>query len=296
MAAIAFLGAGNMAQGMIRRLLGAGHAVRVYNRSAGKLKPLIDAGAKAAATPRAAAEGADAVFSMVADDPASRAMWLGPPGSADGALAAKTAPGAFAVECSTISRDWVIELAGAAKAKGLRFIDCPVTGLPDVAAAGKLVLLVGADPADLDAARGLLAPLNSEIIHFGPVGAGTTYKLIVNTMGAVQIAAVAEALLTAEAAGLDLKTVDHALSTGAGASRQVIRNSGLMSRGVHEPATFSGKLRLKDASYGLAMAKKLGVNAGVGAAAVAAFTRQVEAGLGDANESRVIDALRAKRT
>ena len=291
MAKIGFLGAGNMAQGMVRRLIGAGHAISVYNRSPAKLRPLVDAGAKPAATPRQAAEGADAVFAMVADDPASRAVWLG----GDGALSAKTSPGAFAVECSTLSRDWVMELAGAAKAKGLRFIDCPVTGLPDVAAQGKLVLLVGADKADLEAAKPLLQPLNSEIIHFGPVGAGTAYKLIVNTMGAVQIAAVAEALLVAEAAGLDLKTVDHALATGAGASRQVIRVSGLMSKGVHEPATFSGKLRLKDASYGLAMAKKLGVNVSVGAAAVAAFQKSVDVGLGDANESRVIDALRAKR-
>lgn len=291
MARIGFLGAGNMAQGMVRRLIGAGHALNVYNRSPAKLKPLVDAGAKPAATPRQAAEGADAVFAMVADDPASRAVWLGP----DGALAAKTAPGTFVVECSTLSRDWVMELAGAAKAEGLRFIDCPVTGLPDMAAQGKLVLLVGADKADLEAAKPLLQPLNSEIIHFGPVGAGTAYKLIVNTMGAVQIAAVAEALLVAEAAGLDLKTVDHALSTGAGASRQVIRNSGLMSRGVHEPATFSGKLRLKDASYGLALARKLGVNVGVCTAAVAAFQKSVDVGMGDANESRVIDALRAKR-
>ncbi len=291
MSRIGFLGAGNMAQGMARRLIGAGHTLAVYNRSPAKLKPLIEAGARAAATPRGAAEGADAVFSMVSDDPASRAVWLGP----DGALAAKTSPGAFAVECSTLTRDWMIELAGAAKAKGMRFIDCPVTGLPEVAAAGKLVLLVGADKADLEAARTLLLPLNAEIIHFGPVGAGTAYKLIVNTMGAVQIAAVAEAMLVAEAAGLDLKTVDHALSTGAGASRQVIRVSGMMSRGVHEPYTFSSALRLKDASYGLALAQKLGVNVAVGAAAVAAFQKSVAAGLGDANESRVIDALRAKR-
>ncbi len=294
MASIAFLGAGNMAQGMIRRLLGAGNEVRVYNRTPAKAKPLAEAGARIAASPRAAAEGADAIFSMVADDPASRAVWFGPKGTPDGALAATHAPGAFAVECSTLSRDWMIELAGAAKARGLRFIDSPVTGLPDVAASGKLVLLVGADKTDLDAARKLLAPLFAEIIHFGPVGAGTAYKLIVNTMGAVQIAAVAEALLTAEAAGLDLKTVDHALATGAGASRQVIRVSGLMSRGVHEPATFSGALRLKDASYGVAMAQKLGVDVALGAAATAAFTRQVEAGLGDRNESRVIDALRRK--
>ena len=291
MARIGFLGAGNMAQGMARRLIGAGHELAVYNRSPDKLKPLVAAGAVAAATPRAAAEGAEAVFAMVADDPASRAVWTGP----EGALAAKTAPRAFAVEFSTLSRDWTVALGDMAKAKGLRFIDCPVTGLPAVAAEGKLVLLVGADKADLEAAKPILAPLNAEIIHFGPVGAGTAYKLIVNTMGAVQISAVAEAMLVAEAAGLDLKTVDHALSTGAGASRQVIRVSGMMSRGVHEPYTFSGALRLKDASYGLAMAKKLGVDVKVGQAAVDAFTRQVQVGLGDKNESQVIDALRKKK-
>lgn len=291
MAAIAFLGAGNMARGMIRRLLGAGHKVSVYNRTPAKAKPLTEAGAVIAASPRAAAEGADAIFSMVADDPASRAVWLG----AGGALAGKHAPRAFAIECSTLSRDWVMELARAAQAKSLRYIDCPVTGLPDAAAAGRLTLFAGADEEDLNAARPLLKPLCSEIIHFGRVGAGTAYKLIVNLMGAVQIAGVAEALLIAEAAGLDLKQVDYAIGKGQAASPQVVRHSARMSRGEHEPVVFSGRLRLKDALYAIEMAKKQGAAPTLGEAAAAAFQRLVDSGQGDLNESRVIDALRAKR-
>ena len=96
---IAFLGLGNMGQGMAARLVDAGHAVTVYNRTAARAALLRRRGAAVATTPRAAAEGAEVVFSMVGDDVASRHMWLG----RDGALAARTAARAFAVECSTIS-------------------------------------------------------------------------------------------------------------------------------------------------------------------------------------------------
>ena len=94
---------------------------------------------------REAADGADAVFVMVSDDEASRTVWHGP----GGVLAADVQPGAFAIDCSTLSHDWVLELSAAAVARGMRYLDCPVTGLPDAAAAGRLTLLIGADRADL---------------------------------------------------------------------------------------------------------------------------------------------------
>lgn len=288
MAKVAFLGIGSMGLGMARRLIDAGHQVTAWNRTAGRTKPLQDAGARVAATPREAAEGAEAVFSMVADDNAARAVWLGK----DGALAAKTAPNAFAIECSTLSHDFVLDLAQQVQAKGLRYIDCPVTGVPAMAAKGELMLLVGADKADLDAAAPFLKPISTEIVHFGKIGNGTVYKLLGNTMGAVQIAALAEGLLIAEAAGLDMRTVDYAISKGAMASRQVVRNSGFMTKRQHEPKTFSGALRHKDAQCGLALARKLGVKVPIYEAGTAAFTQQIKAGLGDENESRVIDALR----
>ena len=95
------------------------------------------------------------IIGMTADDDSSRAMWLGE----NGALAAANAPDALAIECSTLSHDWVLELAGKVRARGFRFVDAPVTGLPDAAAAGTLTLLVGAEPADLDAARPVFASL-----------------------------------------------------------------------------------------------------------------------------------------
>ncbi len=289
MARIAFLGLGGMGRPMAARLIGAGNDVALYNRTGAKARALAATGARVAATPREAVEGAAAIISMVGDDAASGAVWLGP----DGALGGNAAPDAFAIECSTLSHDWVLELARLAARAGLRYIDCPVTGLPEQAAAGELMLLAGAGGDDLADARRLLAPLCRDIIHFGPVGSGTAYKLMVNLMGSIQIASVAEAMLQAEAAGLGLDQVARALSTGAAASPQVIRNARRMASGDHDPGGgFAGRWRLKDTLYGLALARKLGASAVLGEAAAGAFQKSVDSGFGDANESRVIDALR----
>ena len=111
MAEIAFLGTGNMGAGMAARLLAAGHAVTVYNRTAEKTAPLTRAGARVAETPRNAAHGAEAVFAMVGDDESAQAVWMGE----DGALAATTAANALAIECSTLSHDWVLAFAPQAE-------------------------------------------------------------------------------------------------------------------------------------------------------------------------------------
>ncbi len=289
MARIAFLGLGNMGRPMAARLIAAGNDVTLYNRTGAKARALAATGARVAATPREAAAGAAAIISMVGDDAASRSVWLGP----DGALGGNAGPDAFAIECSTLSHDWVLELADLAAQAGLRYIDCPVTGLPEQAAAGELMLLAGAAGDDLADARGLLAPMCRDIIHFGAVGSGTAYKLMVNLMGSIQIASVAEAMLQAEAAGLGLDQVARALSTGAAASPQVIRNARRMASGDHDPGGgFAGRWRLKDTLYGLALARKLGASALLGEAAAGAFQISVDKGFGDANESRVIDALR----
>lgn len=289
MSRIAFVGLGRMGRGMAARLLGAGHDVTVFNRTQIKASDVLDQGARWAPSPRQAADGADAVVAMVSDDHASRVVWLGP----DGALAADVAPGAFAVECSTLSHSWVLELAEAARGQGMRFLDCPVTGLPVAAAAGALTLLVGADPGDLADADPLLTPLAHQRLHFGPVGAGTAYKLIVNLMGAVQIGAVAEAMALAERAGLDLALVARAISSGQAASPQVVRNSVRMAAGDHErDVVFSGRLRRKDTAYALALADELGLAAPFGRAALDGLDRLLSAGLGEANESGVIEVAR----
>lgn len=289
-AKIAFLGLGNMGVGMASRLLAAGHDVAVYNRTRSKAESLVAHGARVAVTPRDAAEGAEAVFSMVSDDEASRASWFGE----DGALAGKFNPDAYAIECSTLSHDWVLELAAAAATKGLRYIDCPVTGLPDTAAAGTLTLFVGADTADLAGVRPLLQPLCTGIVHFGAVGAGNAYKLMINLMGGVQIAAAAEGMAIAEKAGLDPNLVAATIAKGQAASPQVVRTARRIAEDAHDrDIVFAGRLRLKDVEYAMRLVEKLDIDAAFGEAARQAYRTLVARGLGDLNESKVIAVMRS---
>src|SRR6202140_219995 len=151
MTKVAFIGLGRMGHGMAGRYLDAGFEVAVFNRSKAKAEDLIARGARWATSPAAAADGADAVVTMVADDEASRAVWLGQDGAASPAQA-----GTLAIECSTVSYGHSLDLARELRGRGLVYIDSPVTGLPDAAASGKLTLLVGAEAADLVSARSYL--------------------------------------------------------------------------------------------------------------------------------------------
>lgn len=284
---VTVIGLGRMGRGMAGRLLAAGHDLVVHNRTPERARDLVALGARAAATPREAVEGADAVVVMVSDDAAARAVWDGPDGILAGA-----APGTIVAECSTLSHGHVLRIARATRDRGLRYIDAPVTGLPDAAAAGSLTLLVGADPADLEAAAWVLAPLATDLVHFGPPGSGTAYKLIVNLMGAVQIAGVAEGLAMAERAGLDPELVMRTIATGQAASPQVVRNGRRMAEGDHDDVVFPAALRHKDTDYGVRLAEALGVPARLGRVALDGLDRLLAAGLGDRNESRIIDVAR----
>ena len=181
-------------------------------------------------------------------------------------------------------------MARELRGRGLIYIDCPVTGLPDAAAAGKLTLLVGADAADLEKARPFLAPLGTTIRHFGAVGSGTVYKLINNLMGAVQIAGLAEGLAIAEQAGLDMKLVAEALASGVAASPQVIRHSKRMAARNFSGATFTAALRHKDAAYAVALAESLLPDVPVSRAAVEAYAR-AKAHAPDDDEGKMIEIV-----
>jgi 3-hydroxyisobutyrate dehydrogenase-like beta-hydroxyacid dehydrogenase len=287
---VAFIGLGRMGHGMAGRYLDAGFTVAVWNRSKAKADDLMARGARWATSPEDAAIDADAVVTMVADDEASRAVWL----TKDGAAATMKA-GTIAIECSTVSYRHAIDLARELNGRGLIYIDSPVTGLPDAAASGKLTLLVGADPADLETARPFLDPIGSTIRHFGAVGTGTVYKLINNLMGAIQIAGIAEGLAIAEQAGLDMKLVLEAIETGVAASPQVIRHSKRMAARNFSGATFTAALRHKDAAYAVALAESLLCDAPLmGHAAVEAYAR-AKAVAPDDDEGKMIEIVsRAK--
>jgi 3-hydroxyisobutyrate dehydrogenase len=286
MARIAFVGLGNMGIGMASRLLEAGHELSVYNRTAAKADAIVNRGALRAASPKEACLGADAVICMVSDDHASREMWLG----ADGILAAELAPDALGIECSTLSHGWVMDLAGQAAGRGLHYIDSPVTGLPVDAAAGVLTLLVGAQEKDLERARPLLAAISNRIVRFGNVGTGTAYKLIINMIGAIQIASAAEGMALAQRAGLDLATVAEAIASGQAASPQVVRNVRRMVAGNHDrDVVFSAALRLKDVDYALQLASELGARAPFGELAGGGLRELCGSGRAQLNESSIFD-------
>ncbi|MES5485759.1 NAD(P)-dependent oxidoreductase [Bradyrhizobium sp. INPA03-11B] len=282
---VAFIGLGRMGHGMAGRYLDAGFTVAVWNRSKAKAEDLIARGAIWATSPEDAAIDADAVVTMVADDAASRDVWL----TKDGAAATMKA-GTLAIECSTVSYQHTLDLARELQSRGLIYIDCPVTGLPEAAAAGKLTLLVGADSADLDKARPFLAPIGSTIRHFGAVGTGTVFKLINNLIGAVQIASLAEGVAIAEQAGLDMQLVAEALGTGAIASPQVIRHSRRMIDRNFSGASFTAALRHKDAEYAVRLAETLLPGVPVSRAALAAYDK-ARAHAPDGDEGQMIEIV-----
>jgi 3-hydroxyisobutyrate dehydrogenase-like beta-hydroxyacid dehydrogenase len=285
MAHVGFIGLGRMGHGMAGRYFDNGFTVAVWNRSKAKADDLIARGARWADSPADAADGADAVVAMVADDEASRAVWLGKDGAAETAKA-----GTLAIECSTVSYSHALDLARELRARGLVYIDSPVTGLPDAAASGKLTLLIGAEPVDLKQARPFLAPLSTTIRHFGPVGSGTVYKLINNLMGAIQIAGLAEGLAIAEQAGLDMNLVLEAIENGVAASPQVLRHSRRMVARNFSGATFTAALRHKDAAYAVALAESLLPDIPIGRATVQAYDK-AKAYAPDDDEAKMIEIV-----
>lgn len=285
MTRVAFIGLGRMGHGMAGRYLDAGFTVSLWNRSKAKAEDLIARGAHWAASPKEAAIDADAVITMVADDEASQAVWLGRDGAA-----ANMKAGTLAIECSTVSHRHALDMARELRGRGLTYIDCPVTGLPEAAASGKLTLLVGAAPDDLERAKPYLAPLCTTIRHFGAVGTGTVFKLINNLMGAVQIASLAEGLAIAEQAGLDMNLVAEALSTGAVASPQVVRHSKRMVARDFSGASFTAALRHKDAAYAVALAESLLPGVPVSRAALAVYDA-AKAAAPDDDEGKMIEIV-----
>jgi 3-hydroxyisobutyrate dehydrogenase len=188
MTGVAILGLGAMGSRMAARLLAGGHAVTVWNRTPMRARPLADLGARVAKSAREAAESSRIVIAIVRDDDASRAVWLDPQSGALPALA----QGAIAIESSTLSYGWTIELAHKFKEHKRAFLDAPVVGSRPQAEAGQIIHVVGGDPAVLEEATPVLAAIGGARHWCGDVGSGTAVKLAVNALFGIQIAALAE--------------------------------------------------------------------------------------------------------
>ncbi len=271
-----------MGSGMACRLAGAGFAVTVYNRTPARAEAAVSAGARLAATPREAAAGADVVISMVADDAASRAVWMGH----DGALAGAR-PETVAIECSTVSLAWTHELAAAARL----FLDAPVTGSKPQAESGELLFLVGGEASTLDSVRDVLAPMSRGVAHLGPTGSGVLMKLINNFVCGVQAASLAEAFAMIHQCGLNAAQALDVLSSGAPGS-PLVRTLRIRMEQRDYRTNFSARLMAKDLTYAVEEARRAGVALRTAQSALEAFHAACAAGHAEQDIASVAEAIR----
>lgn len=277
-----------MGGGMANRLLSLGFSVSVYNRSRQKAAKLAEAGAFVADTPREAAVRSEFVLAMVADDAASRSIWLGD----DGALAG-CAPGSLLLESSTLSVAWVKELRAAASQKSCEFLDAPVTGTKPHAASGELFFMVGGSAEGFARSREILSALGREVLHLGPTGSGALIKLINNFVCGVEAAAFAEAMALVTAGGLDREKSVAVLGNSALASPLIKRMLTAMASKDFTP-NFPLRLMTKDIGYAIKEAENRGLPLQTARPALEIFKHAFAKGLGDQDFSAVVKGIVAE--
>jgi 2-hydroxy-3-oxopropionate reductase len=209
MARIGFIGLGVMGRPMAEHLVRAGHQVTVHNRSQGPVRALVEAGAKAASSAAEAADGAEVVITMVPDSPDVEAVVLGEHGVLETARR-----GLLLIDMSTIRPDTAREVAEAVAARGVRFLDAPVSGGQAGAVEATLSIMVGGSAEDFQAARPLLETLGRTIVHVGPVGAGQTVKAANQLIVAGVIELVSEAIVLLEAHQVEMGPAVEVLAGG----------------------------------------------------------------------------------
>jgi 3-hydroxyisobutyrate dehydrogenase len=285
---VALLGLGTMGAGMAANLLKAGFSLSVYNRTAAKAQALIGAGARFASTPAEAARDASVIISMLADDTASREVWLG-----NGGALEAVKEGAILIESSTVSPAWIAELAKLAAQRRVRLLDAPVTGSRAQAEAGQLSFLVGGNDAALEVATPVLKAMSKEIVHLGPVGSGAKMKLINNFLCGVQIASLAEGLTWIERSGLDREKALSVLKSGAPGSPLLAAISARMVNKNYS-VNFLLSLMTKDLLYAQNESAHCNVELKTADAARSLFEVAIAQGFGDEDMSSVIEPLRNK--
>jgi 3-hydroxyisobutyrate dehydrogenase len=210
---IGFIGLGIMGRGMSRNLIKAGYTVRVWNRTAARMDELAAEGGIPTTGPADLASQSDIILMCVSDTPDVEALILGP----DGVLAGAK-PGALVIDMSTISPQATRTLAGRLAEKEVAMLDAPVSGGSEGAARGTLTIMVGGREQDVARAQPVLQAMGKTITHMGSHGAGQMTKLVNQTLVVGHALAMSEALLLAQAGGLDLQKTIEALGAGAAGS------------------------------------------------------------------------------
>ncbi|MCA9973080.1 MAG: NAD(P)-dependent oxidoreductase [Anaerolineales bacterium] len=210
---IGFIGLGIMGRGMAANLLKAGFGVRVWNRTASRMEALLAAGAAAGSSPADVAAQCDVILVCVSDTADVQAVILGADGVIHGVR-----PGALVVDHSTISPVATKEMAARLAEKGAHMLDAPISGGSEGAANGTLSIMVGGDADQFARALPVFEAMGKTITHVGPTGAGQMVKLVNQILVVVTMQAVGEALLFAQAGGVDLEKALTAVSGGAAGS------------------------------------------------------------------------------
>lgn len=272
-----------MGSGMVGCLVDAGFEVSVYNRSAAKARPLAERGAHVVGSPALVARDVDVLLLSLATQDAVDELLTGP----DGALAAAR-PGTLVADTSTISPDAARANATRIAAAGHRALDACVVGNAQHARNGELRFMIGGSAADVAAITPVLDVLAKEIVHVGDHGMGATAKVAMNLLMAVQLQALAEAIVFGERAGLPRQALIEMISA-SGFSSPVMRfKAGVMSRRAFGSADFRLSLMRKDLLLALADAQRMCVPMPVTAASYDVLTSAVNAGFGDLDCAAVL--------
>ena len=283
---VAFLGMGIMGSRMAANLSRGGFELTLWNRTLERARELAEAhGARVAADPAEAAEGAEVLVTMVVDGPEVEEILFG-----DGGAAESLASGALVVDTSTIGPAAARRLGATLAERGVEFLDAPVSGSKPKAEDGTLTVMVGGERAAYERALPLFEAMGELVVHVGPTGHGQVVKVLNNTLAAVNAAALAEALTVAAAAGVDFDAFVRVVETSSGASTMLELKAAAMHQRDFAPL-FRLSHMLKDVRHAVASAWDLAIDPAVARAAERLYAEAEARGRGDADFAAVIESV-----
>lgn len=282
---VGFLGLGIMGRPMALNTLKAGHEVVVWARRAESMLPLAEAGARIATSPAEVARQVDVVISMVADAPDVEQVMLGESGVASGAQA-----GLVAVDMSTIAPAAAKDIAAKMKARGIEFVDAPVSGGEVGAIAGTLSIMAGGTAEAFAKAKPAFDCMGKNVVHVGDSGAGQVAKACNQIVTGMGVMAVAEALCFAAKAGADPAKVREALLGGFAYSK-ILENHGQRMLDRNFKPGFKSWMHQKDLNIVMQSAHELGLMLPGSAMTAQMFNAMVGSGLGEEDSIAVLKLL-----
>jgi len=287
---IGFIGLGIMGRGMTHNLLKAGFEVTVWNRTASRMDEFVAAGAKAAANPADVARHCDIIMVCVSDTPDVEAVILGENGVIEGLDGKVKATPKLIIDHSTISPHATVEIAKKLNEKGAAMLDAPISGGSEGATKGTLSIMIGGDAAQIERVRPYLEAMSKTITHVGGQGAGQMVKLVNQILVVINQLAVSEALLFAQAGGLDLEATLNAVKGGAAGSWMLANRGPQMIVRDWRPG-FTIDLQQKDLRLVLETADQLGLPALATSLVFNLYRTLQQQGLGSEGNHALVKAL-----